>query len=348
MFNENNVIANLNMENIPEHVLENRILIFNIEHPENKMISPFMRNHNTLCGVYKLKSIEQVNSEWQHIVELSKNNINTNSNPNDNNETNNATNNETNNETNNDTNNATNNETINNIRTGFSILGKNMISKEHISELNDEVSKYGVCFNTPDVVKSFERKKADGTPEVINTIDININTLMGIVTNRPKTFQGYLIYGINGERTKISNPQYKILKQLKGNRPVVIEQWNIKNLFYLYWRLIKQNIVHQFIKEFDVSGGWTYHQLFMWFSTLTRAYANYLFRCYHHSFVKKDMNKNDIPYSMKPLCGELHKMYMANKCPITNTMVEQFIFQMPTGKVFWRLFTINNYNSISQ
>ena len=317
MFNENNVIANINMTNIPENVLENRILIFNIEHPENKMISPFMRNYNTLCGVYKLKSIEQVNNEWQHILELSKNGMN-------------------------------GNNVNNDIRTGFSVLGKNMICKEHISELNDEISKYGVCFNTPDIVKSFERKKSDGTMEIIQTIDININMLMGIVANKPKTFQGYLIYGINGERTKISNPQYKILKQLKGNRPVVIEQWNIKNLFYLYWRLIKQNIVHQFIKEFDVNGEWTYHQLFMWFSSLTRAYASYLFKCYHHSFVKKDMNKNDIPYSMKPLCGELHKMYMSNKCPITNTMVEQFIFQMPSGKVFWRLFTLNNHNSISQ
>ena len=65
----------------------------------------------------------------------------------------------------------------------------------------------------------------------------------------------------------------------------------------------------------------------------------HLFKVYHHTFVKKDLAKSDIPYSMKPLCGDLHKMYMSNKCPISQTMVEQFIWQQPAGKIFWRIFS---------
>ena len=63
---------------------------------------------------------------------------------------------------------------------------------------------------------------------------------------------------------------------------------------------------------------------------------------YHYSFVKKSFNKPDIPYSLKPLCGDLHKMYKATNTPITNTIVEQYLFELAASKLFWRLFTNEN------
>ena len=135
------------------------------------------------------------------------------------------------------------------------------------------------------------------------------------------------------------NTKYKELKILKGNKPIVLEQWNTKNLFYLYWRLMKLQLIPQFIAEFDESGGWSYNQLFYWFANVARGYSINLFKVYHHSFVKKTFEKTNIPYSMKPMCGDLHNMYKANKCPISQTMVEQYIFEQSAGKVFWRLFS---------
>jgi hypothetical protein len=143
------------------------------------------------------------------------------------------------------------------------------------------------------------------------------------------------------------NPKYKELRTLKGNKPIVIEQWNTKNLFYLYWRLVKLQMIPQFITEFDTTGGWSYNQLFYWFATLARGYAINLFRVYHTSFVKKTMDKYNIPYSMKPMCGDLHTMYKTNKMPISQSMVENYIFQQSSGKMFWRLFAGNNPNSKS-
>jgi hypothetical protein len=123
----------------------------------------------------------------------------------------------------------------------------------------------------------------------------------------------------------------------------------MKNLFYLYWKLVKDNKVEQFIAEFDV--GLTTHtanttlttknsykQLFNWFSMLARKFALDLFRTYHYSFVKKTINKPDIPFALKPLCGDLHNQYKANKTPISQTMVELYVFEQPANKIFWRIF----------
>ena len=102
---------------------------------------------------------------------------------------------------------------------------------------------------------------------------------------------------------------------------------------------MKLQLIPQFIAEFDETGGWSYNQLFYWFASVARGYAINLFKVYHNSFVKKTFDKHNIPYSMKPMCGDLHNMYRNNKMPISPTMVEQYIFEQPAGKVFWRLFS---------
>jgi hypothetical protein len=306
MFNENNAIANTKLEDIPEDLVKDRVLVFNIEHPENRIISNQLRNFNTLCAVYTFKSEDVCKSEYESILTME--------NPTQNIET---------------------------IRTAFVNLSNKMVTQMHVTEYKKLLQDANVIINLhlPEIVRSFERKNEAGESEMITIESVSMNQLKNIVENRPKTFQGYIIYGVGGERTKIMNTKYKEMKQLKGNKPIVIEQWNTKNLFYLYWRLVKQQTLQQFIQEFDMTGGWSYNQLFYWFATMARNYSMHLFKVYHHTFVKKDLAKSDIPYSMKPLCGDLHKMYMANKCPISQTMVEQFIWQQPAGKIFWRIFS---------
>ena len=306
MFNENNAIANTKLEDIPEGLVKDRVLVFNIEHPENRIISNQLRNFNTLCAVYTFKTEDVCKGEYESILTME--------NPTENIET---------------------------IRTAFGKLSTGMVTQMHVTEYKKLLQDANVNVNLhlPEIVRSFERKNEAGETEMINIESVSMNQLKQIVENRPKTFQGYIIYGVGGERTKIMNTKYKEMKQLKGNKPIVIEQWNTKNLFYLYWRLVKQQTLQQFIQEFDMTGGWSYNQLFYWFATMARNYSMHLFKVYHHSFVKKDLAKPNIPYSMKPFCGELHKMYMANKCPISQTMVEQFIWQQSAGKIFWRIFS---------
>jgi hypothetical protein len=302
MFNENNTIANTNLDNIPDDIMNNKVLVFNIEHPENRIISTQARNFNTLCCVFEFKTEELATEQYITVMNIAPENTEA-------------------------------------IRSGFQALGNNMITQMHVSTFKKLVLEYDVNLHLPEVIKSFEVKNGDGKAETINAEELSFNQLVNIVNNRPKDFQGYIIYGMSGERTKIMNNKYKELKILKGNKPIVLEQWNTKNLFYLYWRLMKLQLIPQFITEFDETGGWSYNQLFYWFASVARGYAINLFKVYHNSFVKKTFDKHNIPYSMKPLCGDLHSMYRNNKMPISPTMVEQYIFEQPAGKVFWRLFS---------
>jgi hypothetical protein len=319
MFNENNSVAGVNLELIPAEVIQDKVLVFNIEHIENRVVSAMVRNYNTLCAVYQFKSDDDCNRQYEaihnvgllHGVE-------------------------------------TNDETRSKIQSLFKELGRDMVVALNLNEFNKQLVGYGVNLFLPDGIRSFGNTKLDNSQETksqesktktINIWELSVNQLNNIVQNRPKDFQGYIIYGKYGSRTKIMNTKYKELKTLKGNKPIVIEQWNTKNLFYLYWRLMKLQLIPQFIAEFDMTGGWSYNQLFYWFASLAHGYSVNLFRVYHNSFVKKSMDKYNIPYSMKPMCGDLHNMYKANKVPISQSMVEQYVFSQSAGKMFWRLFS---------
>jgi hypothetical protein len=337
MFNENNITNGTILENIPDDMLYNKVLVFNIEHVENKIISNNVRNHNTLCAVYELKHEDNANIEWNDILlttEEDKCDI-----------------------------------TV--MKNKFLKLASGMVKNIHVATFNSEMAKYNVNFYMPDVITSFEKLKnnnlsANTTDTIptnninnindidtidtisVNTIDLKLNDIINIVNNRNKDFLGYIIYGINGERTKIVNPKYTQLKLLKGNRPIALEQWNTKNLFYLYWRLLKQKTIYEFIREFDTTSKdnnlVSYHDIFIWFANLIHSYSYSLFNSYHYSFVKNKISKQNIPYTMKPLCGELHKMYLEHKIPISPSTVEQFIFNLPAGKLFWRLFSNTEQN----
>jgi predicted HicB family RNase H-like nuclease len=183
MFNENNAIANTNLENIPAEIMQDKVLVFNIEHPENRIISNQVRNFNTLCGVFQFKTEEQANQEYSTITGIEYNNGN-----------------------------------LSAIQNGFVQLANNMVTQIHVSVFKKQVQELGVNLHMPEVIKSFERKNAEGVSESISesisTDELSLNQLVNIVNSKPKGFQGYIIYGINGERTKIMSTKYKELKIL--------------------------------------------------------------------------------------------------------------------------------------
>lgn len=331
MFNENNAIANTNLAQIPAEYMANKVMVFNIEHTENPVISMQIRNCNTLCAVYQFKTDSEVSEQYHTLLKLVSNeNISTGALDDDNN--------------------------IKLIKEAFTRLGTGMVIQCNLKEVREQMEQFGVIVYFPDIIKSFGKTRSNaptnattdsGVKSDVNNVEpkslameeLTIAQLENIVQNRPRDFQGYIIYATNGARTKIMNSKYKELKILKGNKPIVIEQWNTKNLFYLYWRLMKLQLIPQFIAEFDMTGGWSYNQIFYWFASLAQGYSVNLFRVYHNSFVKKSMDKYNIPYSMKPMCGDLHNMYKANKVPISQSMVEQYVFSQSGGKIFWRLFS---------
>lgn len=298
-----------------EDFINDKVLVFNIEHPENRVISSHLRNFNTLCAVFQIKSEVVTQEQYEKIMAIEYS--------------------------------STNEEAI---RDAFKDLGTDMVNQIQVASFKKQAQQYNVNLHLPEIIKSFETVEADGiTRKTININDLSFNQIETIVQNKPKDFQGYIIYGLNGERSKFVNLKYKELRGLKGNKPIVIEQWNTKNLFNLYWRLVKEEKIEQFIKEFDLNTGigglgnneFMYTKLFNWFLSLVKIYSTNLFKIYHNAFVKKTFQKALIPFSMKPLCGDLHTEYLKTKVPNSPTMVEQYIFKQSVNKIFWRLFLDN-------
>lgn len=321
MFEENNHLSQANLDKIPDEIIADTVLVFNIEHPENKMIAASVRNCNTLCAVYRFKNETLVKQQWDAIKAISFNE-----------------------------------EQIGNIKAAFRVLGEGMVTQIHVANFKKQVAQFGVNLYLPEVISSFEKQNSETVGErVVVPIDtITIEQLVNIVGTKNKQFQGFIIYGINGERTKIVNPRYRELRELKGNKPITLEPWNMKNLFFIYWKLMKEGKIETFLGEFQNEmycyGPNNYANMFGWFAECVRSFARGLYNTYQNAFVKRSMAKYDIPFTMKPLCGELHKAYTATKLPTSITMVEQFMFNMPAGKVFWRIFggSIDNQQGMRQ
>ena len=333
MFLENNMVNKIDLNKIPEEYIKDTVLVFNIEHPDNNIISTIKRNSNILCGVFKFKNEEQSNQEFEKITTITY---------------------------------SLENES--DIKKHFEVLGHSMVKQIKVKDFKQQLYDNNIKINLqlPKLIKYFEKStsenstddKEDKSSDVKKDKEIDVNTfsleqLEYIVDNKSKFFHGYIIYGKNGERTKIANKKYKDLCELKGNKPINLEQCNIKNLFYLYIRLIKQKNVQKFLKEFDTENTssatitnplpfqftlTSYKQIFMWFYSLVNNYAIKLFKVYHYSFVKKTFDKKNIPFSLKPMCGDLHTLYKSNSVPITKSFIEQYLVEQPASKLYWRLF----------
>ena len=67
---------------------------------------------------------------------------------------------------------------------------------------------------------------------------------------------------------------------------------------------------------------------------------NELHDCYINFFIKKEIEKKDIPFQLKPLVFDLHKIYKQNQTKITNSVVNQYIYNLPEKRL---CFVLNYY-----
>ena len=71
MFKENNTKDGLDLNKLPDKYRKNHSFVFNVQHYENRIISPVEEDQgkNTLCTVFRFKSIEDVNQQWDNVVQ---------------------------------------------------------------------------------------------------------------------------------------------------------------------------------------------------------------------------------------------------------------------------------------
>ena len=132
-------------------------------------------------------------------------------------------------------------------------------------------------------------------------------------------------------RSKIWNGHYKYVKQLKGN--------STKKKF-MYLELRKNKSIDEYLKYFEDDA-----DLFESYRLELYDITSKLFNYYQDFHVRKnDDGKNvirkflDIPYEYRPLCNELHQLYIKTKQKTDKRKVVHYINSLPSAKL---LFVIN-------
>lgn len=307
MFAENNTAAGIDLGvATANEYLDNHILVFNLEHKENRVINPDIINRNTLVAAYHMPTdFAGIRTSAMQVLNVVYNMGMP----------------------------ASGYESVD--FAFWEIMQKHIIAclltQVPIKQALNDLAQVGVTgVRIPN--KVFEFHGTDPS-KVLNDM----------IQNSAKFNPGFMLKyeGQEGVRSKIRNPTYKEMLNVKGTAPISITEVNKKNLFKTYWDLRQRDNSAKYIAQFiEIFNGPEngYSHIFAWYETLLDALSQQLFNVYHSVFVKHTSKPDTIPFPLKPLCGELHKAYRATQQPTSRDMVTQFIGNLDWNQVYWRLF----------
>lgn len=146
--------------------------------------------------------------------------------------------------------------------------------------------------------------------------------------NTPYDILGLVIYDKNsGERTKIRNPIYEQVRQLRGNQP---------KLQYQYLRLRNEGKVADFLKYFNEN-----KREFSEFRDQVHLFTNTLFSNYHACYVKKEKPLMEYSEQYRTHMFNLHRKYLdelrEEKQFITNKIVKKYVNEMHPSLLMYSL-----------
>lgn len=143
----------------------------------------------------------------------------------------------------------------------------------------------------------------------------------------------YFILGVmihnrsTGERTKIRNPVYEQVRQLRGNQP---------KLQYQYLTLRNQGKVAEFLKYFSEN-----KKEFSEFRDQVHLFTNTLFSNYISCYIKKEKPLAEYSNQYRTHMFHLHKKYLDtlkdNKQIITNNIVKKYVNEMHPSLLMYSL-----------
>ena len=112
----------------------------------------------------------------------------------------------------------------------------------------------------------------------------------------PYNIMGVVIRNIiTNERTKIRNPNYESVRQLRGNQP---------KLQYHYFVLLKEHRVREFLKYYP-----EYKEQFRSFEAEKDAYIRSLFHHYKSCYIRKEGPLNNYPTNYKTHMYKIHEIF---------------------------------------
>ena len=122
-----------------------------------------------------------------------------------------------------------------------------------------------------------------------------INTLLSSMDFQK---QG-LVFKFNGTRSKVRNTEYDRIKFLRGNN---------KNMFYNYIELRKKGMVNEYLEYFP-----EFKDEFNGYRKDIEKTTMSLFNNYKEAYIYKKKTKQEIPFELRPLCYEMHGIYLKDR-----------------------------------
>lgn len=188
------------------------------------------------------------------------------------------------------------------------------ISKLNIHELED-----GFCYNTIPLLYSIYMEPGQVNEESYNNIlDIVYDNMNN---NKEYHWQG-LVVRINEYRFNFKSEEYKKVTALKSNS---------SNPLYTYIDQRYNGLLPEYLKYFPEK-----QHDYAQYRDKIHIMTQELYDFYCSTFKQKTTNlKTDVPYQLKPLCYELHGLYLADKKPIHFKIVQDFVNKLVPQRLYF-------------
>jgi hypothetical protein len=312
MFEENNFKQNNNLSLIPDDIKNSYCLVFNLSHPKNFIVQKNTNIYrNMLVAAFKFRSYDITNTLWTNYV---KQFVRTDS---------------------------TEEQYKLNLQEAITNMFTNAVICVPLENIVLDFNKFGVNLSIP--------RRIDISAHLFYP-DMNYlpESFYYFVEKYPKLYElfkespvGIMCKTLTGYRTILNNHDYLKLYELRGNIPVyphLNNQKNTYNLFKVFWQLkySKQKYL-EYIEYFDNTDKF-YSNIFSYFHSTLLTLITKTQKVYYRAYIKKTLDWKEIPYALKPICKELHNIYLNTRMPTTNESIQNYYYSLQPSKVFWRLF----------
>jgi hypothetical protein len=137
---------------------------------------------------------------------------------------------------------------------------------------------------------------------------------------------GYICYNNNtGQRIKIRNNNYEIVRRLKGNTP---------KLQFQYYYLRQLDKVKEYLKYYP-----EHASEFLKLRYSLHNWTNKLYSYYIRCFIKKEKSLKEYPYEFKPHLYALHNLYinelMLDKKFVSKSVVINYVNNLPPQRLMY-------------
>jgi hypothetical protein len=310
MFDENNQLSGLDLSTIPEGIRENLCLVFCVEHPENRQVNPHSINRNTLVDAYKMSSTIGNFKFTSNILDMYFS--------------------------------AGTRENLESERDTLHNLFLHLYEESYYSYSHDEIRDIftEVNFTYPEQIESL-------TFSSYEDMKTHLDSLLSGLSEYDV---GYVVKDYRlGTRSKIRNPAYSDLLELRCNIPMNVDEKNKKNLFKAYWTLRqrRQFNVKRFLELYDTDEK-IYSKIFNFYKVCIHQLTQTIFNEYQSVNVRKEKQFHELSFELKPLVGSLHKQFLEScrsgeREIVTYERVIQFVNNLEYKQVFWRIFDTQRF-----